>query len=553
MKIIQRTLPENLSHLKDAPLPDRLFAARGAINAAPTALSNLLPARTMSGIHEAATLLARTLDAKGHIVVIADYDADGATACAIAVRGLRLFGADVSYIVPNRFTDGYGLSPALVERALARRPALIVTVDNGISAIAGVAAAVKHGVPVLVTDHHLAGPELPDAAVIVNPNQPGCGFASKNLAGCGVMFYVLAALHHHFRSKSDPRAKVSLSGLLDLLALGTVADVVSLDANNRILVGAGLARIRAGLASPGIRQLFLVAGCGSELAGAQDLGFMIGPRINAAGRMDDASVGIECLIEEDVGRAAALALELHETNQARKSVQADIESQAQAIAEQVAVSDRYSIVAYEANWHEGVIGIVAGRLKEQYRRPTIVFARTEEGHLKGSGRSIPSFHLRDALARVEQAVPDAIVRFGGHAMAAGLTVRAERFQAFIDAFEDQAKALLRPEDLEEVVVHDGALRAQDLTIENAKFVKTGIWGQGFPAPLFEVDARVASRRILKDKHTKFLLDIGGKKVDAILFNQVVESGDRLHAIAKLDLNEWNGRESVQLMLSHPNP
>ena len=531
-----------------APLRDRLLAARGADPAETDEIAMMLPPVSMKDIEAAAARIEAVIGAGGHIVVVADYDADGATACAIAVRGLRMFGASVSFVVPNRFTDGYGLSPSLVDRALAQNPALIVTVDNGIAAIAGVDAANARGVPVVVTDHHLAGDELPKAAAIVNPNQPGCTFPSKNLAGCGVMFYVLITLRKRYRERGDAQGAVPLNTLFDILALGTVADVVQLDRNNRLLVTAGLARMHRGMACPGIRHLFRVSGRALDAAGAIDLGFYIGPRINAAGRMDDASVGIRCLITDDEAEAAELAEALDQTNTLRKAVQADIQEEAEELAEGIAATDDFSIVVANPDWHEGVIGIVAGRLKERFRRPAIVFAAGEEGLLKGSCRSIPALHMRDAIDAVDRRLPGCIEKFGGHAMAAGLTIKAAMFDQFRQAFEDQVRASLKPADLEEVIEHDGPLSAEDLTVENADWIRRGVWGQGFPAPSFLMRAKVRSTRILKDKHTKFALNIDGRPVDAILFNQVIEDAEDLTVHAKLEINEWNGRRSVQLML-----
>ena len=531
-----------------ATLRDRLLAARGADPFERDDLAMLLAPSSMKDIGVAALRIDETIAAGGHIVIVADYDADGATACAIAVRGLRMFGANVSFVVPNRFTDGYGLSPALVDRALEHMPALIVTVDNGIAALAGIDAANAKGVPVVVTDHHLTGDEIPKAAAIVNPNQPGCAFPSKHMAGCGVMFYVLIELRRRCREQGDARGNAPLNTLFDILALGTVADVVQLDRNNRVLVTAGLARLHRGLACPGIRQLFRVSGRAIEAAGAIDLGFYIGPRINAAGRMDDASVGIRCLITDDEQEAASLADALEQTNQLRKAVQAEIQQEAEELAQDITATDDYALVVANHKWHEGVIGIVAGRLKDRYRRPAIVFASGEEGRLKGSCRSIPALHIRDAIAAVDRKLPGAIVKFGGHAMAAGLTIREEMFESFQKAFEAQVRLSLRPSDLEEVIEHDGGLSANELTVDNARWIRQGVWGQGFPAPSFLIDANVRSSRILKDKHTKFVLEVDGRPVDAILFNEVVEGIGRGVFHAKLEINEWNGTTRTQLLI-----
>lgn len=541
--------PAETKRIQSLPLLKRLVALRGEDPEYVPSIKNLLPPFTLKDIGPAVLRIAKAIDTGERMCIVADYDADGATACAIGVRGLRMFGGTVDFVVPNRMTDGYGLSPGVVDRALEKKPSLIITVDNGISAIDGIRYAKDHGVDVVVTDHHLAGDTLPDALAIVNPNQPGCAFPSKNLAGCGVMFYVLVALRAYYQKQGDERAQVKIHTLTDILALGTIADVVKLDRNNRILVEMGLARIRAGQACPGLKALFRVAGKQEDQAGAMDLGFYIGPRINAAGRMDDATVGILCLTTDDPAKALQYAQSLHETNLLRREVQAEIEEQAEAIAATVDLVTGYTMVVADPLWHEGVIGIVAGRLKERYLRPTIVFTESGEGVFKGSGRSIPALHLRDALDRVDKRLPGVILKFGGHAMAAGLSIREDRYDAFKDAFESVVREMLTPQDLEEVVEHDGALRAEDLTVENARMLNLGVWGQGFPAPSFLTPAIVKGVRILKGKHTKFVLDIDGERVDGILFNQVVETEGDVLVHGRLDVNEWQGRESVQMLVS----
>lgn len=543
---LERLAPEQLAKL---PLAKRLLALRGETPDFEASLKDMLPPTGMKDLQRAVKVVAAAIDRKFKIVIVADYDADGATACAIGLRGFRMFGADVDFVVPNRFTDGYGLSPGVVDRALEKNPRLIVTVDNGIAAVEGIRYAREKGVPVVVTDHHLAGDVLPDAVAIVNPNQPGCEFPSKNLAGCGVMFYLLIALRRHYADLKDPRGNAPLQNLFDILALGTVADVVKLDRNNRILVEMGLRRIRQGKACPGIHAIFTAAGKKSEDAGATDLGFYIGPRINAAGRMDDASVGIQCLVTDDWSEAIRLATELNETNTHRREVQAEIQEKAEQIADGLHASAGYSIVVADPEWHEGVIGVVAGRIKEKFQRPTIVFTQSEDGAFKGSGRSIPALHLRDALDLVDRRLPGVILKFGGHAMAAGLSIQAEAFEAFRAAFEQVVRETLSPEDLEEVVEHDGALQAADLTIENARWMKHGVWGQGFPAPSFLTPAKVVARRILKDTHTKLTLDVDGEKIDGILFNEVMKEGDDVLVYGRLDINEWNGKESVQMLVN----
>lgn len=542
--------PEQLARL---PLAKRLLALRGETPDFEANLKDMLPPTGMKDLQRAVKVVAAAIDRKFKIVIVADYDADGATACAIGLRGFRMFGADVDFVVPNRFTDGYGLSPGVVDRALEKNPRLIVTVDNGIAAVEGIRYAREKGVPVVVTDHHLAGEVLPDAVAIVNPNQPGCEFPSKNLAGCGVMFYLLIALRRHYADLKDPRGNAPLQNLFDILALGTVADVVKLDRNNRILVEMGLRRIRQGKACPGIHAIFTAAGKKSEDAGATDLGFYIGPRINAAGRMDDASVGIQCLVTDDWSEAIRLATELNETNTHRREVQAEIQEKAEQIADGLHASAGYSIVVADPEWHEGVIGVVAGRIKEKFQRPTIVFTQSEDGAFKGSGRSIPALHLRDALDLVDRRLPGVILKFGGHAMAAGLSIQAEAFEKFREAFEQVVRETLSPEDLEEVVEHDGALQAADLTIENARWMKHGVWGQGFPAPSFLTPAKVVARRILKDTHTKLTLDVDGEKIDGILFNEVMKEGEDVLVYGRLDINEWNGKESVQMLVNKVVP
>ncbi len=410
-----------------APVWARLYAARGVTHPEQIAhrLPHLLPPAGLLHIERAAALLADAIRDGKRLLIVADYDADGATACAVGVRGLRLLGAQVDYIVPNRIEHGYGLSPDIVQLAAERDPDLLLTVDNGIAAVEGVAAANALGIPVLVTDHHLPGDALPDAACIVNPNQPGCAFASKNLAGVGVMFYVLLALRAELRQRGvfADQAEPDLRSLLDLVALGTVADVVKLDANNRTLVENGLARMRAGKASAGIDALFHAAGRDPARATVFDLGFMLGPRLNAAGRLDDMSLGIECLLADDPGIAKELAQQLDSLNRARREVEADMLEEALAILATFNPGDSHSLTAYQPGWHDGVIGILASRLKDKFHRPTVVFAASESGELKGSGRSIPGLHLRDALDLIDKRHPGLILKFGGHAMAAGLSLR----------------------------------------------------------------------------------------------------------------------------------
>lgn len=542
------------SHEADnLPLKARLLTARGELEQDELSIAQLPSPEGMLGLESAAQLLAEAIKKGDRICIVADYDADGATACAVALRGLRLFGAKVLYAVPSRFTEGYGLSPALFERVKLLRPGLLLTVDNGIASHEGIAAANASGVPVIVTDHHLPGDTLPPAAAIVNPNQPSCKFPSKSLAGVGVMFYVLAALRRLYRERNDPRGQASIAPLIDLVALGTIADLVPLDRTNRIIVQAGLERIRSGRACAGIRKIFEAAERDPAKASASDLGFCIGPRINAAGRLEDAAVGIACLTTDDEIEALRLATSLHETNRNRKQVQASVEKEAEAIAESVAAGDTYSLVVADLQWHEGVVGIVAGRLKEKYRRPAVVFTATADDCLKGSCRSIPGLHIRDALADIDRQLPGAIVRFGGHAMAAGLTLHAERLEAFKETFEAYCRNRLRPEDLEEVILHDGPLTARDMDLEDAAWISKAVWGQAFPPPTFLTEGRVTGIRLLKEKHTKLTLNIDGKSVDVVLFNQVLPEYERVMVHGRLEVNEWNGRRSLQIIATHIFP
>jgi single-stranded-DNA-specific exonuclease len=543
--------------LEDAGLPPiwaRLYAARGVTHADEIAhrLPQLLPPDSLLGTGHAAALLADAIAAQRRVLIIGDYDADGATACAVGVRGLRLFGAQVDYLVPNRIEHGYGLSPAIVELAAARRPELIITVDNGIAALEGVAAANALDIPVLVTDHHLPGDTLPAAACIVNPNQPGCGFASKNLAGVGVMFYVLLALRAELRRRGAYAAapEPDLRGLLDLVALGTVADVVRLDANNRTLVAQGLARMRAGRASAGLQALFRVAGREPAQASVHDLGFTLGPRLNAAGRLDDMTLGIECLLADAPGAALSLAQQLDGLNRARREVEADMLEEALAILAAFDPVDSHSLTAWQPGWHAGVIGILASRLKDKFHRPTVVFASSEDGTLKGSGRSIAGLHLRDALDRIDRSHPGLILKFGGHAMAAGLTLAAGRHDDFAQAFEAVVRELLAPADLEGVIETDGLLDIAEHRYETAVEFERAVWGQGFPAPLFDASFDVVTQRVVGEKHLKLQLAREGATFEAMRFFHPDPLPSRIHAAYALMSNEFNGRQMCQLKVVH---
>ncbi|NWG31651.1 MAG: single-stranded-DNA-specific exonuclease RecJ [Rhodocyclaceae bacterium] len=536
------------------PLLARLYAARGITTAdeLDTQLKSLLPPEGMKGLDAAAALLADAVQAGRKILIVADYDCDGATACAVGMRALRGFGAAVDYLVPNRFETGYGLSPEVARLAAARSPDLLVTVDNGIASVAGVAEAKRLGMQVIVTDHHLPGHELPAADAIVDPNQPGCRFASKAIAGVGVMFYAMLALRAelrrrgHFASRPEP----ALASLLDLVALGTVADVVPLDRNNRILVAQGLSRIRQRRMCPGIAALLSVAGRDPARAGTFDLGFAAGPRLNAAGRLADMSLGIECLITDDPGRALNIAQQLDAINHERRAIEAEMREAAAIHLEEFDAAERASVVLFDPGWHQGVIGILAGRVKERLHRPTFVFARGEGGELKGSGRSIPGLHLRDALDLVAKQQPDLLKRFGGHAAAAGLTLMERDLPEFATLFERVARSLLSPATLTRTLETDGALEAAYRGLDTARLLQGAVWGQAFPAPLFADEFEVVQQRLLKDRHLKLTLQQGRARFEAIRFNHPEGAPDRIRAAYRLDINEWQGETSVQLVLEH---
>jgi single-stranded-DNA-specific exonuclease len=540
-----------------APAWARLYAARGVTNLDQVAhrLPQLLPPAGLLHNERAAALLADAIADNKRLLIIADYDADGATACAVGVRGLHLLGARVDFLVPNRLEHGYGLTPDIVKLAAERQPDLLVTVDNGIAAVDGVAAANALGIPVLVTDHHLPGDALPDAACIVNPNQPGCGFGSKNLAGVGVMFYVLLALRAELRQRGayENRTEPDLRELLDLVALGTVADVVRLDANNRTLVAQGLARMRAGKASAGVNALFRAAGREPTRATVFDLGFMLGPRLNAAGRIDDMALGIECLLADDPATAQQLAQRLDTLNRERRNIESDMQEEALAILASFNPSDSHSLTAWQPGWHIGVIGILASRLKDKFHRPTIVFASSESGELKGSGRSIPGLHLRDALDLVDKRHPGLILKFGGHAMAAGLSIPAGRHEDFSQAFEAVVRELIDPADLEGVIETDGELDIAEHRYELAAELDHAVWGQGFPAPLFTATFDVVAQRVVGEKHLKLKLARAGTSFEAMHFFHPDPLPERIRAVYALMPNEFNGQQSLQLKLQHWEP
>ncbi|KKJ03944.1 single-stranded-DNA-specific exonuclease RecJ [Burkholderia gladioli] len=539
------------------PVLARLYAARGVTcpEDIETALARLVPPASLKGCEDAAVLLADALAARKRMLVVADYDCDGATACAVAVRGLRMLGASIDYLVPNRFEYGYGLTPEIVKLAAARRPELLITVDNGIASVDGVAAANALGIDVLVTDHHLPGATLPAARAIVNPNQPGCEFPSKHIAGVGVMFYVLLALRAELRRRGafdDSRPEPRLDGLLDLVALGTVADVVRLDGNNRVLVAQGLQRIRKGRMQPGIAALFRAAAREARSASAFDLGFGLGPRLNAAGRLSDMSLGIECLTTDDIGRAWELAQQLDTMNRERREIEAGMQQQALADLAQVDPAEAATITLFNPDWHQGVIGIVAGRLKEKFHRPSFTFAHADESgaRVKGSGRSIPGFHLRDALDLVSKREPDLLVTFGGHAMAAGVTLETDKVPRFAAAFEAVAREWLSEEALSRVLETDGDLEDAYFTPQFVELLDGAVWGQGFPAPLFSGEFEVASQALVKDKHLKLQLARGRQRFGAIWFNHTEPLPAHATVAYRLASDTWNGVTRVQLIVEH---
>lgn len=537
------------------PVLARLYASRGLVDLRELSseLASLMPPAGLLHIDAAAVFLADAIAANKKMTIVADYDCDGATACAVALRGLRAMGATVDYIVPNRFEYGYGLTPEIVAlTAREKAPDIIITVDNGIASIDGVQEANRRGIEVVVTDHHLPGDALPAAAVIVNPNQPECGFPSKHLAGVGVVFYVLLALRAELRRRGvfDAASQPKLDSLLDLVALGTVADVVKLDPNNRILVAQGIKRMRAGRMHAGVAALFRVAGREAKSASPFDLGFALGPRLNAAGRLDDMSLGIECLVTDDEGRAWAIAQQLNEINLKRREIEAEMQDTALLHLDAFEPADSSTIAVFDAGWHQGVIGIVASRLKEKYFRPTITFAPGADGFIKGSGRSIPGFHLRDALDLVSKRAPSLIDKFGGHAMAAGLTLRAEAFDAFAEAFEAVGKSWLTTAQLERVIETDGPLEDAYYTTAFIDLMAGEVWGQGFAPPVFCDEFRVVSQRILKERHLKLLLERNGQRFDAIWFGHTASVGERARVAFRLDANEYNGVTKVQLLVEH---
>jgi single-stranded-DNA-specific exonuclease len=557
-EIISREIsPAVLQTLLDHGCPPtlaRILAARDISDSAQLdySLSKLLPFNSLKNAREMASLLANAISAQNKIMVIADYDADGATACAVAVRGLSSFGAKVDFIVPNRFEYGYGLTPEIVQLAASAKPDILLTVDNGIASIAGVAEANHLGMQVFITDHHLPGDTLPNATCIVNPNQPNCSFPSKNLAGVGVMFYVLIALRAELRSKGliSVTAERKLPELLDLVALGTVADVVKLDHNNRILVQQGLLRIRAGRACTGIKALLEVTRKDSRKVSCQDLGFTIGPRLNAAGRLDDMRMGIDCLLTDDAGIASKIALELDSFNRERRNIETDMQEEALALLEHIDPKDNFSLTLFDERWHQGVIGILASRLKDKYHRPTIIFAKSSNGEIKGSGRSIHGLHIRDALDLVSKRHSSLINKFGGHAAAAGLSIDETDFINFVAAFEKVSSELISSSELDHRIETDGALNQDELNLEVVRMINDHVWGQGFPPPQFNDYFMVKNQRIVGEKHLKLRLLKEGKLVEAILFGHNEMLPERIHAVYSVSINDYKNKESLQLIIRH---
>lgn len=578
-RILRRPVSFIPEDLRDLPaFLQRVLATRGIKSKQDLQLQLglLLDGKTLRGQEQALDLLVQALREKRRILVIGDFDADGATSTALAVLALQSMGAaEVTYLVPNRFEYGYGLTPEIVDLASQQQPWLIITVDNGISSVEGVQRAHAHGIKVLITDHHLPGAVTPEAEAIVNPNQVGCDFGSKNLAGVGVIFYLLCSLRTRlkgldwFAQSSLPEP--NMADYLDLVALGTVADLVPLDHNNRILVDQGLKRIRAQRCRPGISAILAVAGRSNENVYSTDLGFVVGPRLNAAGRMDDMSVGIECLLAETFSQAMSLATQLDQLNHERKQIEGDMKLDAQQHLNKLKldqVETAWGVCLYEPHWHQGVIGILASRVKEKLHRPTIVFApESDDPHkenpmLKGSARSIPGLHMRDTLDRVAKRHPHLLSKFGGHAMAAGMTLKAADYPQFVDAFDQAVRESLTRQDLEATLQTDGELTAQELTLESATLLSQyGPWGQQFPEPSFDGVFRVLEHRVLKGKHLKMILSPidstatgqSGAMIDAIQFNSdwVEQAPPRcVRVVYRPDINEYRGRQTLQLMLEH---
>lgn len=546
------------------PLLSRLYQARGVRSDSGCSLSlrALHPFESFTDIGPAADLLADCVRSERSVLIVGDYDADGATGSALAIRGLRLLGASrVDYLIPSRFTSGYGLSPAVVDTVASLHADLILTVDNGIAGLAGVRRAHELGIPVIITDHHLPGVELPNAAVIVNPNRPGDAFPSKSIAGVGVVFYLLAALRARLRELGwfgSGRPAPKLAELLDLVALGTVADVVMLDRNNRILVEQGLRRIRAGRCSPGVVALLKVAGCDPRIATARELGFVAGPRLNAAGRLTEMSLGVECLLTDDPDRAMSMAMELDALNRRRREIENEMKGQAETILRDLVLDTLElppALCLFDAGWHQGVIGILAARIREHYQRPVIAFAEAGDGMLTGSARSIEGLHIRDLIDATDKCRPGLIERFGGHAMAAGMSLRAEALDSFREVLVEETRDLLGDTPPVRELVSDGELSARDMDLDTAELLRdAGPWGKGFPDPLFDGWFQILERRVVGGRHLKLRLrPPDGESIDAIGFGlgeSTVSAGDRVHVAYRLAVNTYRGVRSPQLLVEH---
>jgi single-stranded-DNA-specific exonuclease len=539
------------------PVLGRVLSARGIASAAQldTSLGHLIAPRHMLGLDRLAHILADAIAEGKRLLIVSDYDSDGATACVVGMLALREMGAQVDYVVPNRFEFGYGLTPEIVQLAAQRQPDFLITVDNGIASVDGVEAAKRLGIQVVITDHHLPGERLPDAACIVNPNQNGCGFPSKHLAGVGVMFYAMLQLRAELRARGAfrERPEPNLAQLLDLVALGTVADVVRLDDNNRRLIAQGIARIRAGRSRPGLEALLRVAGRDPSRASTYDLGFVLGPRLNAAGRLEDMTIGIECLLSTEIGSAEALAQRLDELNRERRAIEANMHDGALAHLDRVVPGERYGISLYDPTWHQGVIGILAARIRERVHRPVIAFAPGQPGELKGSGRSIPSLHLRDALDLLDKRHPGVLLRFGGHVAAAGLSIRTADYERFSHAFDATVKELLSPADLHLRLETDGPLFPGEMSFRLAEAFDEMVWGQGFPPPKFRGDFEVVDQRVVGGVHLRLqllVLEANARAVEAILFGSADPVPPRIRAVFRLEMNEFNGTRGVQLVIEH---
>ena len=554
---IERTFsPAIARHLQEegfCPAMARVLAARGieTVEDLKPDWRAMLAPQKLDGTTNAAKLLADAIEQNKKIMIVADYDCDGATACAVAIRGLRAMGAKVDYIVPDRFIYGYGLTPEIVDLAARHSPEVILTVDNGMASIEGVKRASELGIDVIITDHHLPGQTLPAAQCIVNPNTPGCAFPSKNLAGVGVMFYVLMALRAELRTRGrfNQQTQPKLNALVDLVALGTVADVVKLDRNNRILVEQGLNLVRRGLTQPGLAALFEVAGRPLAQAKARDFGFVIAPRINAAGRLDLMNAGIECLISDDPTIAKDFAIKLDEFNRERRELELNMQWDARMLLNRENFADRHTITLFEPGWHQGIVGLVASRVKDSRHRPTVAFASAGEDELKGSGRSIEGVHLRDMLDLVTKKAPGIIKKFGGHAMAAGLTIEANALDAFTEAFEEVVTENTDPDTFERHVLVDGPLTSDEINESLIDAINAQSWGQGFLPPLFANEFKVLRQTALKGGHLKLVLEMpDGMRFSAIYFRRAAEIPTRAVLAYRPEINEWMGRRNIQLVV-----